>query len=57
MSILVRWATRWDRKVLTEMICELARQHGHLTSTETVKQRLRLRAQPPRTHPHCRGAA
>lgn len=36
MEILVRWATRWDRKVLTEMICELARQHGHLTSTETV---------------------
>lgn len=36
MSILVRWATRWDRKVLTEMIAELARQHGHLTSTETV---------------------
>jgi ribosomal protein S18 acetylase RimI-like enzyme len=36
MEILVRWATRWDRKVLTEMICELARQHGHLTSTEIV---------------------
>ncbi|MEI6499532.1 MAG: GNAT family N-acetyltransferase [Armatimonadota bacterium] len=36
MEILVRWATRWDRKVLTEMICELARQHGHLTSTDTV---------------------
>lgn len=36
MSILVRWATRWDRKPLTEMIAELARQHGVLASTETV---------------------
>ena len=36
MSLLVRWATRWDRKPLTEMIAELARQHGHLASTDTI---------------------
>lgn len=36
MSILVRWATRWDRKPLTEMISELARQHGVLAGPETV---------------------
>lgn len=36
MNILVRWATRWDRKPLTEMIGELARQHGILASPDTI---------------------
>ena len=36
MSILVRWATRWDRTPLTEMIGELARQHGVLASRDTI---------------------
>lgn len=36
MSILVRWATRWDRTPLTEMIGELARQHGVLASGDTI---------------------
>lgn len=36
MSILVRWATRWDRRALTEMISELARQHDVLASTDTI---------------------
>ena len=36
MAILVRWATRWDRTPVTEMISELARQHGVVASAETV---------------------
>lgn len=36
MALLVRWATRWDRKALTEMIGELARQHGVLASPDTI---------------------
>ena len=36
MSILVRWATRWDRTALTEMIGELARQHGVLATADTI---------------------
>ncbi|MGE5531879.1 MAG: GNAT family N-acetyltransferase [Bacteroidota bacterium] len=36
MSILVRWATRWDRTPLTEMIGELAHQHGVLASADTI---------------------
>ncbi|MCE5238309.1 GNAT family N-acetyltransferase [bacterium] len=28
MSLLVRWATRWDRKAIAAMVGELARQHG-----------------------------
>lgn len=38
MAILIRWATRWDRKVLTEMIGELARQHGHSSNEETLNR-------------------
>ena len=36
MSLLVRWATRWDRKALVEMIGALALQHG----VETDEKRL-----------------
>jgi ribosomal protein S18 acetylase RimI-like enzyme len=36
MALLVRWATRWDRKPLTEMIGELARQHGVLAGPDTI---------------------
>ena len=35
-SILVRWATRWDRKALVEMIAALARQHGEETQEERL---------------------
>ncbi len=36
MALLVRWATRWDRKALVEMVGALAAQHG----VETDERRL-----------------
>ena len=36
MPLLVRWATRWDRKALVELVGELAAQHG----VETDEKRL-----------------
>lgn len=36
MTLLVRWATRWDRKAVVEMVGALAAQHG----VETDEKRL-----------------
>jgi GNAT superfamily N-acetyltransferase len=36
MSLLVRWATRWDRKALVEMVGALALQHGVETDEKSL---------------------
>lgn len=36
MALLVRWATRWDRKALVEMVGALAAQHGVEVSEEKL---------------------
>lgn len=40
MSLLVRWATRWDRKALIEMVGALATDHGVATDEKRLSAAL-----------------
>jgi len=40
MSLLVRWATRWDRKALVEMVGALATDHGVSTDEKRLNAAL-----------------
>lgn len=48
MSLLVRWATRWDRKAVVAMVGELARQHG----VEPEEKRLTTAFEYALAHPN-----
>lgn len=36
MSVLVRWATRWDRKALVQLLRELIVQHGLIPEEQSL---------------------
>lgn len=36
MSLMIRWATRWDRKIIVEMLTSLAEQHESQTDPDKL---------------------
>lgn len=52
-SIIIRWATRWDREAVCALVAALARQHGVEPTTEDLHQAFEFALRNPDEYRFC----